>query len=160
MKTTFGNVAVTGTLHVCGANYRQESLIQGRRQIIIAHGSILYILDPAKKTYRQGPATRPWSATEMTKEFAKGTTKTHLGKTKMNGVACEKYVYKAKRKDSGTGSIVLYAAENLDLAVRTEIVAGGKRTIVEFTNIKRRPSPASLFEIPKGYTEIKPPKQQ
>ena len=49
-------------------------------------------------------------------------------------------------------------ATDLDLPVKTEFKSAGGSMVVQYTNIKRGPQPASLFEIHKGYKKATPPR--
>lgn len=159
MITSFGKVKATGKLYVTGSNWRQDTSVEGRQQVIIARGKTAYVLDPKTKQYRLGqlPA-KPWSASSQAALISGGAVRKSLGRKTVNGVACEGFVY-TRKGASAQGAITQYVAKDLDLPVRTEFKSPQRTMTIEFTSIKKGPCPASLFQIPKGYKKMPVPKR-
>lgn len=153
MVTEFGKTTIPGKLYVSGANWRQEASINGKQQIIIARGKSVYIMDPASKQYATKESSdNPWSASSMTRVLSGGMNKKSGGKQRVNGIVCDKYVYTSR--DGKPGTITQYAAKELDLSVRVEMKSEKGTLSIDFKNIKKGPSPASLFQLPKGYKKV------
>ncbi len=154
----FGTMTASGKLYVRGDSWRQEMNSQGRKMIFIGRGKTVHILNPAAKEYTQmdAPAS-PWRASAMQGMAGlsgKDIKKQTLGKARVNGCLCDKIVYKQGGKDQGT--MTLYVARDLDLAVKTEIKSAQGTMVTEFKNIKKTSPPASLFTVPKDYKKAKP----
>ena len=72
------------------------------------------------------------------------------GKSTVNGRACD--LWETTDKSGRPGSVCI--DQKLRFPVR---VKNGNGTTVEYINIKAEPQPASLFEIPAGYTKVDNP---
>lgn len=156
--STFGKMSASGKLYVRGDNWRQEMTSQGRKMIFIGRGKTVYILNPAAKEYSQMDApVSPWRASSMqgmAGKAGKDVKKQVLGKAKVNGCTCEKI--RLTPQGSNEGTMTIYVAKDLDLAVKTEIKSAQGTIVTEFKNIKRTSPPASLFTVPKDYKKAKP----
>ena len=153
MTTKMGGMTVTGKLYVSGSNARQNIEMQGRKQVVISRGDkhMAYMLNPAARQYVEMPgAGDTWKASKMS--LPPGMTRKLVGKETINGIPCDKYVYTSKGKQAQTMTVCV--AKDLDLPIKTEIKTPKGMIVVEYKNIKRGSSPASLFEIPKGYKKV------
>jgi hypothetical protein len=81
-----------------------------------------------------------------------------LGKEKVNGYVCEKKQYIDKEKK--TGVTTMWYSPKLKYMVKNEHSQDGKVSFtMELSTIKEGKQPASLFEVPAGYTLFDPMSQ-
>lgn len=75
-----------------------------------------------------------------------------LGTETIDAYVCTKtkYVY----KDKAIGTSTVWFAEKLQFGIKFESSNRQGTTITEYKQIKEGPQPASLFEIPQGYTKF------
>jgi len=165
--TSGGPAPSTGALYVKGQNLRHE-MAAGKQQTIVivnADKKMMWAVNPATKTY----LAQPIPATALSKILAEmrgkpptgasaqGFKAKRLGTETVNGYPCE------KTQVEGHGAkVTVWYSTKLELALRTETSGsmGGKKLALrqDVKNIKERKLPASLFEPPKGYKEVKMPK--
>jgi len=166
---TAGQTSMTSAIFVKGRNVRQEMSMGKDKTIVIisAEKKMVWMIDPARKTYMAEPIPAD-KLSEMLDEMrgkipaaaaaAQGAKTTRLGTEKVNGYPCDKTVTEGKG-----GKVTVWYSKKLDLALRTEITAegGGKKMITrqEVKNIKERKLPDSLFQVPKDYKQTTPPKR-
>lgn len=94
----------------------------------------------------------------MQKEYEQKFEIKSLGTEKVNGYACEKKQYIDKEKKFGITTI--WYSPKLKYMVKNENVLNGKLNFkMELTDIKEGKQPASLFEVPAGYTLFDPMSQ-
>ncbi len=81
----------------------------------------------------------------------------NLGSEVVNGYTCDKiqYIY----KDKSLGSMIQWVVPDLQYAVRTEMTdrKGKVTSVIDITNVRPGPQPATLFEIPPGYSKFELP---
>jgi outer membrane lipoprotein-sorting protein len=81
-----------------------------------------------------------------------------LGNEKVNGYLCEKKQYIDKEKK--TGVTTMWYSPKLKYMVKNEHAQDGKLNFkMELSDIKEGKQPASLFEVPAGYTLFDPMSQ-
>lgn len=91
-------------------------------------------------------------------EFPGGSSEYRMiGTETMNGRKTEKWEYvQHQQKDNKTARTLQWYDPELKMPVREEMPGGYSR---ELKNIKVGPQPASLFELPQGYTKKEMPQQ-
>ncbi len=99
-------------------------------------------------------------AIPIRQEFPGGSSEYRMiGKETMNGRKTEKWEYvqhQQKGKDKKTSRTLQWYDPVLKMPVREEMPGGYAR---ELRNIQVGPQPASLFELPQGYTKKEMPRQ-
>lgn len=111
---------------------------------------VAWVLVPAQKIYME-QSIDPKNMT-VTSEKVEGEVNRELvGTGTISGMKADKY--KVTYNMNGMeGMMYQWIAPSLNLPVRTE--AGDGSWTVEYTNIKTGPQPASLFEVPAGYSKF------
>lgn len=154
-------VSATGTIYVKGKNFRMEMQRGQRKQIMIinADKKMLWSVDPAAKTYMGRPITAEMLAANaeqlrgnLPAQVKKDAKTKRLGTETISGYPCQKT--ETQTKDF---TMTTWYSKKLDLALKLETkTTQGQQFRQELKNIKVRKLPASLFDVPKGYKEVKP----
>ncbi len=141
-------------LYVSGPKVRIESA----RTITILRKDrgVAWVLYKQPKTYVEMPVGNP--AVDPTRDPLAGASKQVLGKETMNGYLCTKM--RVVRNDPKLGSIsaMVWMADKIGMAVRTETDFRGHRIVENRKNIQMGAPPESLFEVPAGYTKAATPR--
>jgi hypothetical protein len=136
-------------LYVSGPKVRLES--ERTITILRKDRGVSWVLYKQRKTYVEMPVGNP--AVDPTRDPLAGASKQILGKEMMNGYLCTKM--RVTKNDPKLGSIgaVVWMADKIGMAVRTETDFRGNRIVENRKNIQMSAPPESLFEIPAGYTK-------
>ncbi|MDY6854567.1 MAG: DUF4412 domain-containing protein [Thermodesulfobacteriota bacterium] len=144
------NMSIKGKIFIKGEKFRQETLIQGMKQIMIIRPdkNLMWMIMPEGKTYMEmshvtdDKKIEPWTSEMESK--AK-----YLGKETVSGLSCKKYQYTEQGK-----TYYSWIFEKFPFPVKTEYSDG----LIEYKNIKEGKVPNSLFEVPSGYKKMSMPK--
>lgn len=141
-------------LSVSGSKVRLES--DRTITILRKDRGVAWVLNKQRKTYVEMPVSNP--AVDPTRDPLAGASKQVVGKETMNGYLCTKM--RITRNDPKLGSInaIVWMADKLGMAVRTETDFRGNRIVENRKNIQMSAPPESLFEIPAGYTKPAKPR--
>jgi len=157
----FGNMVFKGKIFVKGKNQREEITIGSKSRVSIfrADKRITWILDPARRTYREMISQQAkWSSIADPKNLPAikeaGTLKL-VEKETVNGYDCDKYSYVYNNKDLGIE--YHWVSKKLNFPVKMIQKSKNSDVIVEFKNITEKKLSDSLFELPKGYTKLNKP---
>ncbi|HUV05382.1 MAG TPA: DUF4412 domain-containing protein [Armatimonadota bacterium] len=157
-ETRFGKTS-TGKVYVKGENTRRETT-RGKHKSITIHRAdkkVTWILDPAQKTYiemRGRQSGRP-SGGRMAHGLKDLGTRKLVGKEKVNGYLCDKYAF--VYKDKAMGTQYQWVSPKLKFMIKLERKTPKFSMLMEYTKIKEGKVPASMFELPKGYTKVTMP---
>jgi Domain of unknown function (DUF4412) len=143
-----GHTAVS-KLYVSGPKVRLES--ERTITILRKDRGLAWVLYKQRKTYVEMPAVNP--AVDPTRDPLAGASKQVLGKEMMNGYLCTKM--RVTKNDPKLGSInaIVWMADKIGMAVRTETTIRGNRIVEYRKNIQMSEPIESLFEVPAGYTK-------
>ena len=157
---TRGGMTSKGKVYVKGGNMRRETT-QGKHKRITIHRAdkkVTWILDPAQKTYMEMRGRRsdrpPGGRMGHAPRKDLGTRKL-VGKEKVNGYLCDKYAFVYKDKTMDTQ--YQWVSPKLKFTIKLEHKTPKFSMLVEYTKIKEGKVPASMFELPKGYTKVSMP---
>jgi outer membrane lipoprotein-sorting protein len=156
ITTTTGGETHSGKTFVSKDRIRQENPRESRAgaTIIRIDKGVTYVL-MENKQYMEMAASDKQDLKFLEKETEEKFIVKSLGREKMNGYMCEKKQYIEKEKKSGVTTV--WYSPKLKYMVKTEHELNGKVTFtMELTDIKPGKQPASLFEIPAGYTKFDP----
>lgn len=148
----------TGKTYVDGKKSRIEMSAGPMQSILIVRGDkgVTWMLNPAQKQFMESRAgSNEWNDPNWQKNLERQATKKHLGKAKIAGYVCDKYLYTFKNKEMGTSTICV--AQKLGYPIRVESKSKYGGMTMELKNIKEGRQAASLFEIPKGYKKTDMP---
>jgi hypothetical protein len=147
-----GHTTVT-KLYVSGPKVRFDS--ERTITILRKDRGIAWVLNKQSRTYLEMPVGNP--AVDPTRDPLAGASKQVLGKETMNGYRCTKM--RVTKNDAKLGAIgaMVWMADKLGMAVRTETEFRGHRIVENRKNIQMSAPPESLFEVPAGYTKTAMP---
>ncbi len=148
---------MTGKVFYSGQKFRMEMNAAGHNSVIITDlpSHIVYMIVPQQRMYMEmhpdqmpgghdRPQWKPYDASNPCANEPKVTCK-KVGAEMMNGRMCDKWLFTG----SG-GERTAWIDQKSHIPIKT--VAG--ETTWELTNIQEGPQPASLFEVPAGYTKM------
>jgi len=138
----------TGTMWMSGAKVRMET----SRGIVVSRPDkkLTWILMPDKKAYLE----QTYSSSNVqgtTKKMAGEVSRTKIGKEKVSGLNCTKYRITVKHGEE-TQSFLQWIHPSMPAPVKTQAEDGSWS--MEFSEILICSPPASMFEIPAGYTKM------
>lgn len=107
-----------------------------------------YLLYPEKKKFIEVSLTDPqFKDIKFVKEF--------VGEDNITGRPCDKYKMKVIYSDGYIQEGQIWEAKDLNgLVIRADFVDKDYRVLVELKDVSFETPPASLFEVPEGYTKI------
>lgn len=107
-----------------------------------------YLLSPAENKYIEvNLAESDFKETDVIKEF--------IGEEKIEGQQCNKYKVRVTYGDGWIQDGFIWEAKNLKgLVVKVDLNDKDARIIMELKDVSFATPPASLFEVPEGYTKI------
>jgi hypothetical protein len=144
------NVSINGKIFIKGDKLRQETQMEGMKQIMIIRPdkNVIWMIMPKGNTYMEmshvadDKKTEPWTSERESK--AK-----YMGKETVSGLSCKKYQYIEQGE-----TYYSWISEKFPFPVKTEYSQG----LIEYKNIKEGKVPNSLFEVPPGYSKMSMPK--
>ena len=144
------NISINGKIFIKGDKLRQETQMEGMKQIMIIRPdkNVIWMIMPEGKTYMEmshvadDKKTEPWTSERESK--AK-----YLGKETVSGLSCKKYEYREQGE-----TYYSWISKKFPFPVKTEYSDG----LIEYKNIKEGKVADSLFEVPSGYTKMSMPK--
>jgi hypothetical protein len=116
-------------------------------------------ISPETKQYMETPmrsAPPKWNSPTVEQALARVATKKALGKETVNGYQCVKYEYTFK--DMRRGVMTQWVSPKLDYPIKQVTKVGMQSISMEIKNIKEGNIPMSMFEAPKGYKKVAPPR--
>ena len=161
-----GTTTMTGKMYVKGLMIRHDT-VQGPRQgsaILRMDKKVVWILDPAQKTYMEMPTGGKELAylspddVKATQALKKVATVKKLGRETVNGYPCDKYLLTYKDKSLGTQ--YQWVSQRLKVPIKVEQKGPKLEMLMEYRNIKEGRVPDSLFQIPAGYKKVSMPAMQ
>lgn len=139
--------------------FRQDINMGGNKQVMIfrMNTGVAWILMPEQRMYMEMPGfagakNAPQVDQQKLEEMAE---KKLLGKEKMNGYMCEKYLFTYHDKSFGT--MTQWFSKKLNFPVKMEMDGPSGQLTTEYKNIKEKSLPDSLFEVPEGYQKMSIP---
>lgn len=147
----------SGKLYMKDTKVRRE-VTQGRPSITISRPDkeVMWILNPANKTYFEMPNVGKEAANMDVNEALKGLGERKLvGEETVNGYPCDKYVFVYNDKSMGT--LNQWISKKLKIAIKMESEGSPYKMVTEYKNIKEGPIADSIFDLPAGYTKINLP---
>jgi outer membrane lipoprotein-sorting protein len=149
-----------GTIYTTGDKLR---FVQGTGanltvSIVRLDKHVAWMLDPKTKTYVEMPLPKGAQSNPRSDEmFRKNATSKRLGVQSVSGYSCDKTSYVSRGNSKQTA--VRYYSKKLDWPIKTQMTnPDGQSITQELRNIRVAKQPASLFQIPKGYRKVTPPK--
>lgn len=145
-------------LYVSGLKTRVEGLNAGPLGRIVTIGrkdnGVTYTLYPDKLQYTEQSTPANSAKPDLTNFDHAGKKKENLGHETVLGHTCTKMrVVMGNLPNGQPLSATVWVADSLDLPLRLETMG----FVQENRNLKVAPQPASLFEIPNGYTKTNAP---
>ena len=160
--TTKGERGVmNGKLYAGQGKWRMDMQMQGQQAMMIfdASSQVGYMLMPAQKMYMEVHADRPGMGPRLPKAKPMDPsnpcadnpdmTCTKVGKEMVNGRSTDRWEFTSKKDKDNT--YTAWVDEKLHFPIKTQTSEGEG---MELSNIQEGPQPASLFEIPSGYTKF------
>lgn len=133
-----------------GENLRSNRLSgTDRLSVIVKRGEKKgYLLYPEKKKFIEISLTDPqFKDIKFVKEF--------VGEDNITGRPCDKYKMKVLYSDGYIQEGRIWEAKDLNgLVVRVDFVDKDYRVLVELKDVSFDTPPATIFEVPEGYTKI------
>ena len=137
-------------MYFSGDKWRIESQEKAIKSIIIYRKDkkVSWVIMPDKKMYMENPIKTDELVGRTADKFPGEVVRKHLGKEKVAGLICDKYLitYKTNKSQS------MYFWISGDLPVKSAAVDGSWSS--ELRNIKMGRQPAALFELPRGYKKF------
>jgi outer membrane lipoprotein-sorting protein len=148
-----------GKFFVKENNFRQETEMQGQKQIMIFRQDkdTVWMLMPREKMYmemKSDPKAQnvPQIDPQTVEDMAE---KKYLGTETVNGYVCEKnqYIY----HDKSMGTMTQWFSKELNFPIKMEMDGPSGHMTSEYKNIEEKKLSDSLFEIPAGYQKMSIP---
>jgi len=158
---TVNGQAITGKFYVKGSNVREEVSMPSEKMIMISRPDkkIAWMIYPTQKTYMEMTGKVPDAKALANQAVPKGMgTRKLVGKEKVNGYLCDKYVVTSTGK--GAGTLTQWISPKLGVPVKMAQSGGNHPMMIEFKNIKEGGVANSLFAPPKGYKKTEMPAMQ
>ena len=156
---TVGQEVINGKIYIKGDDFRQEMFMGGKKQVIIYRKDKqrVWILMSENKMYMETPTDACDQNMPQTDQdqIENKADKKYLGKEKINGYVCEKYLY--VYHDKSMGSMTQWFSKELNFPIKVDFDSSSGRMITEYKNIEAKSLPDSLFEIPAGYRKMSLP---
>jgi hypothetical protein len=145
-----------GKVFVKGSKLRNEIIGVDGKQVTILRNDvgIIWILASEQKSYMEflTVGATENALTMNPYEIEKAAEKRYLGKERVNGYDCEKYLY--TYHDESLGTVTRWFSESLHFRLKMEIKGPFGTVTTEYKNISEKRLSDSLFEIPKDYTRV------
>ena len=148
-----------GKMYFSANKMRMETSYEGHQSIMISDlpSKTAYVLMPQERMYMEMNANMPMGRRSHGPEFRaydphnpcstiQGATCKKVGVETVNGRSCEKWEI-TERNDKMT----VWIDQKSKISIKTVHQDG---STVELKNIQEGPQPASLFQIPAGYTKM------
>lgn len=158
---TMHGQAVSGKFYVKGSNVREEVSTPQQKMIMISRPDkkVAWMIYPTQKTYMEMTGKVPDAKALASQALPKGMgTSKLVGKEKVNGYLCDKYVVTSTGK--GAGTLTQWISPKLGVPVKMVQTGGKQTTTIELKNIKEGGVANSLFAPPKGYKKTEMPGMQ
>ncbi|MCD6560243.1 MAG: DUF4412 domain-containing protein [Deltaproteobacteria bacterium] len=156
---TVGQEVINGRIYIKGDDFRQEMFMGGKKQVMIYRKDkqMVWMLMPENKMYMETPTNACDQNMPQTdqEQIENKANKKYLGKEKVNGYVCEKYLYVYHNKS--TGSMTQWFSKKLNFPIKMDFDSSSGHMITEYKNIEVKALPDSLFEIPSGYRKMSLP---
>ena len=150
VTTSEGKKIIDGKVFIKGDLIRQEILNEkGGDAIMILRPdrSEVWMVNPAERKYMVFPIDKKEGQLEKWNEKREGNAK-YLGKEKVSGLKCKKYVMTDKGRKS-----YFWISEKFPFPVKFESEA----VCTQYKNIKTKCLSKSVFEVPSGYQKMSIP---
>jgi outer membrane lipoprotein-sorting protein len=147
-----------GKVFFKGDNFRQEMLMEGRKQITIFRKDkgVVWVLMPEQMMYLEMTAAGQQNmAPVKPEEMEKLGKRKYLGEEKVNGYICSKYSYTPN--DSSSGPATYWISKKLNFPVKMETTGPRGKMVMEYKNIREGKVSGSLFNIPSEYRKMSMP---
>jgi outer membrane lipoprotein-sorting protein len=148
-----------GKFFVKENNFRQETEMQGQKQIMIFRHDkdTVWMLMPREKMYmemKSDPKAQNVPQVDH-RTIENMAEKKYLGTETVNGYVCEKnqYIY----HDKSMGTMTQWFSKELNFPIKMEMDGPSGHMTSEYKNIKEKKLSDSLFEIPTGYQKMSIP---
>jgi outer membrane lipoprotein-sorting protein len=158
---TMSGQAVSGKFYVKGSNVREEVSTPQQKMIMISRPDkkVAWMIYPTQKTYMEMTGKVPDAKALANQALPKGMgTRKLVGKEKVNGYLCDKYVVTLTSK--GAGTLTQWISPKLGVPVKMAQTGGNQTMTIELKNIKEGGVANSLFAPPKGYKKQEMPGMQ
>jgi hypothetical protein len=158
---TVNGQPLSGKFYVKGSNVREEISMPQQKTTLISRPAqkIAWMLDPVHKTYIEMKGNVPDAKALADQAMPKGTGPRKLvGKEKVNGYLCDKYVATSTGKVPST--FTAWVSPKLGVPVKMTQTGGKQTTTIELKNIKEGRVADSLFAPPQGYKKQEMPTRQ
>jgi hypothetical protein len=134
---------------------RTEAENRGMKSISIVRldKKVIWVIMPDQKMYMEMPL-KEQETRGMTEKVAGETSRKKIGRETVNGIACDKYEVTHLNKSTGKQATIFQWLSDDKVPVKSAAVDGAWST--EMKNIRRAGQPASLFEVPAGYSRMDP----
>ena len=144
-------MTMTSKMYFSGDKIRSESEQAGRKMISIIRmdKKVSWSLMPVQKMYMEMAMPDDKMMMGMTEKAPGQVERKKIGREKVNGVDCDKYLVTSIDKTTGKKSSVYMWLSGDNIPMRTAAIDGS--FVSEIKNFSKGPQPASLFEVPAGY---------
>ena len=156
--TKRGDRSHVSKVYVKGQNQRREMKMEGRQHIVIVRGDkkLMWMLFADTKTYMEIRDAKGFADDPKMERYAKDLGSRKLvGKEKVSGYQCDKYLFTFKNKELGTQT--QWMSPKLGAVIKTQSRGGKHVGSTVYKNIKEGKISSSLFELPKGYKKVEGP---
>lgn len=143
--TKYGGATQTAKLTVKGKNARLEPNDGSSIVIIRGDKNVTWVLSPKTKTYREMKSAQYGHDSAF---YERMSDVRKLGKEKVNGYLCNKYVIPSRTRGVTT---TVWVSDELSQEVRVTSQTPKDGYSVDVTNIKKRWIFGTSFNLPKGY---------
>lgn len=158
MKQTIADgkqsMSMQGKIYIKGVMQRQEFGNSNSKRVIIVRPDkgVVWQLMPSDKSYREQPIPKQTTQPPIDSIIKKAPGAKKIGTTKIGNYQCDKYQYTDKEKKV-TG--VICVSPKLNHELKSVITTPRGKVTTELVDIKEGKLAQSLFEIPKGYKQVK-----
>jgi len=146
-------MTMNSKMYFSGDKIRSESEQAGRKMISIIRldKKVSWSLMPAQKMYMEMAMPDDKMMMGMTEKAPGEVEKKKIGREKVNGVDCDKYIVTSINKATGRKNSVYMWLSGDNIPMRTAALDGS--FVSEIKNFNKGSQPGSLFEVPAGYTK-------
>jgi hypothetical protein len=148
--------SVASKMFFSGDKVRNEMMVSGQQSISIVRmdKKIMWNLMPQQKMYME--LKIPQENELGVGKKVKGEVKREkLGREKVNGIDCEKYLITYRSESTGENTKIYQWVSRDQFPIKTAAVDGSWSN--EIKNLKKGTQPVNLFEIPAGYKKYAMP---
>jgi len=146
----------SGKIYFSKDKWRMDITAYGQKSISIvrADKNVMWLLMPKEKMYMERKL-EPDQLVGMSKKLPGEVERKKVGSEKVSGLACDKYKITYKLTGGKATDVVYQWISKDGIPVKSAAPDGSWYTM--YRNIKVGKQPASLFELPAGYTKFEMP---